>query len=63
MKISKEHVSTTLNISKIITKKIFKEGSKALVMSAVGVGILKFVHEGWDGVKQLDLMDYLGEKS
>lgn len=60
MKINKQDVKKYAGFALLIGKEIVIEGTKAVFLQAVGIGMTKFMAEGKSGVKTLTLNDYLG---
>lgn len=61
IKITKEQMKMVGEFAVKIGKQVIIQGTKAVIFQAVGVGAMKFVHEGTAGVKTLKVDDYLGE--
>ena len=60
MKINKQDVKKYAGFALLIGKEIVIEGTKAVFLQAMGIGMTKFMAEGKSGVKTLTLNDYLG---
>lgn len=60
MKINKNDLKKYAGFAALIGKEIIIEGTKAVLLQAMGVGMTKFMAEGKTGVKTLTLNDYLG---
>lgn len=60
MKINKNDLKKYAGFALLIGKEIVIEGTKAVFLQAIGIGMTKFMAEGKTGVKTLTLNDYLG---